>query len=311
MSVLVTFVMIIALLVVVFIYRLSIGIYVETRFNDAPELITLDNKETGEWFDEYYTVEAIDTQTYAIGEPRYHQENFHYLLIGEQRALLFDSGVGIGDLGALIKSITNLPVTVLPSHLHYDHVGGCEHFKHVALVDLPNLRAQEKSGELQLTNNQHLGQIENVTAPILKVTQWIKPNEEIDLGNRKIKVLHTPGHTNEHIALFDQERNRLFTSDYLYDGPLLGFLPGADLEKYLKTTEFLLSYIPKNCRLFGAHRSSSNSIPEIGYQDLIDLQQVLQSIKIGENKGKGFYPRSFTVNEKLTLLTDIPWLIKW
>src|ERR1700689_3429018 len=46
------------------------------------------------WFDDYYAVADLGDGAYAIGEPRYGQCNFSYLIVGSPRALLFDSGPG-------------------------------------------------------------------------------------------------------------------------------------------------------------------------------------------------------------------------
>ncbi len=46
-----------------------------------------------------------------------------YLLIGEERALLIDTGFGMTRLDDAVKEITDLPVTVVNTHGHYDHVG--------------------------------------------------------------------------------------------------------------------------------------------------------------------------------------------
>ena len=90
----------------------------------------------GRMFDDYFAVEDLGAGTYAIGEPHYYQANYSYLIIGEERALLFDAGSGTRDMRPVVSALTHLPVTVLPSHLHYDHLGGVPSFDRVALLDL-------------------------------------------------------------------------------------------------------------------------------------------------------------------------------
>ena len=47
-----------------------------------------------------------------------------YLIVGTERALLFDTGLGIGDIRAAVSELTDLDIVVVNSHTHYDHVGG-------------------------------------------------------------------------------------------------------------------------------------------------------------------------------------------
>ena len=87
----------------------------------------------GRMVDDYWAVQPIDADTTAIGEPRYYQQNYAYLIMGERRALLFDAGSGTRDnITHIVAGLTQLPVTVMPSHLHFDHTGGIKPFTSIA-----------------------------------------------------------------------------------------------------------------------------------------------------------------------------------
>ena len=56
-----------------------------------------------------------------------------FLLIGSERALLIDCGMGIGDLRGAVEMLTDKPVTVVLSHGHVDHTGNARQFSEVWL----------------------------------------------------------------------------------------------------------------------------------------------------------------------------------
>jgi hydroxyacylglutathione hydrolase len=95
----------------------------------------------GRMVDDYFAVEDLGDGTFAIGEPRYYQQNYSYLIVGQTRAVLFDSGSGTRDISGVVAGLTKLPVTVIASHLHFDHLGGIGVFEHVGMIDLPQTRA--------------------------------------------------------------------------------------------------------------------------------------------------------------------------
>ena len=103
-----------------------------------PPLLDLTDEGPGVlWLADYFTIELVAPDTYAIGEPRYWQQNYSYLIIGSDSALLFDAGPGVRDMRATAQSLTDKPITLLPSHFHYDHVGNNNTFDTIAVVDLP------------------------------------------------------------------------------------------------------------------------------------------------------------------------------
>ena len=86
-----------------------------------------------DWFEVY----RVEPDVYAIYEPRQWQEVISYLIVGRERALLFDTGMGMADISAVVSALTDRPVVVLNSHSHYDHVGGNHAFTRVLSLDLP------------------------------------------------------------------------------------------------------------------------------------------------------------------------------
>jgi glyoxylase-like metal-dependent hydrolase (beta-lactamase superfamily II) len=270
-----------------------------------------DEGEGVRWFDEYYTVQRIDRDTIAIGEPRHWQKNYSYLIVGRSRAVLFDSGPGVRDIHPLVTSLTSAPVTVVASHLHFDHVGNHERFESLAMVDLPELRAMAEDDVLQLTEAQHVGFLEGFDPPTLRITEWWEPGSTIDLGGRRVEVIHSPGHTPESIVLLDRDRRQAFTGDHIYPGDLIAFLPGADIGDYLATTERLMERLPRDTFLLTAHRADSPGAPLLRYEDLADLRDGLKRIKAGDASGSGLFPRSYPINDRLSILTDLAWLQSW
>lgn len=264
----------------------------------------------GRWVDDYFVVETIDSSTFAIGEPRYYQGNYSYLILGTQRALLFDAGTGTRNIVPIVRSLTSLPVTVIPSHLHYDHVGALGRFDSTALLDAPSLRARIRDSKLTLERYEFLGFYDALARPTFRVDEWWAPDSVVDLGHRRLRVLSTPGHTPTSVSLYDEERHQLFAGDFIYPGNLYAFLPGASRSAYLATTRRLLSSINPATRIFTAHMAEPPApvaAPVLEVTDLKALERTLGAIESGNLESKGYYPRVFPVQGIVTLATGLPW----
>ncbi len=268
------------------------------------------NLADGHMVDDYWAVQTIDANTHALGEPRYYQANYAYLIVGGQRALLFDAGSGTRDITAVVTGLTHLPVTVMPSHLHFDHTGGIAPFMSVAMVDLPDTRADVTNGMFNPGRYEYLGMIDGLMPPTFRVTEWFKPGTTIDLGGRVLRVLHVPGHTHSSVALYDASTHQLFAGDFIYPTTLYAFLPGASLSEYRATTRELLATLPADTRIWTAHCcrfGERTSAPWLTMTDLRDLNTALTAIQSGESRSTGFFPRRFPVNQQMTLATGFPW----
>ena len=218
---------------------------------------------TSDLGDDWYHVEQLDEQTFAIGEPRYHQQNWSYLLIGGDRSLLFDTGSYFGDITAVVERRRHGALTALPSHMHYDHLGNVTRFSHVALADLAILRACASGGRMTPESQLFLGKSEDRTPPTFDVAEWLAIDEWIDLGGRRLQLRHTPGHSPDSASLWEPDRNRLFAADFLYCGALYAQTPGASLADYLATSRGLRSLINDDTAIFGAHGDARPGDPPI------------------------------------------------
>jgi glyoxylase-like metal-dependent hydrolase (beta-lactamase superfamily II) len=282
-------------------------------FGDGQPPALLEPADEGpgpRWMDDYFIVQVIDPQTFAIGEPRYHQQNFNYLIAGTERAILFDAGPGQRDIRPIAEALTGLPITFVPSHFHFDHVGNEITFERVAVADLPHLRDRAEGDRLQLEWYEHLGSAEGYAAPALQVDVWLQLGAVIDLGGRGLRVLFTPGHTDDSISLLDEAAGLLFSGDFIYPGPLYAFLPNSSLGDYLQGTHTVLA-AAADARVFGAHRDAPPGAPEQSLADVRDLKQALEAIRAGTLDGQGFYPVTYLVSPTMQLSAEPAWLQDW
>ena len=260
----------------------------------------------------YFVIVQLDEQTFAITEPYSWAKNVNYLILGKDRAILFDAGVGHYDIRPVVKFLTDLPMTFLPSHLHYDHTGQGS-YDRIALVDLPHLRDQATGDALTLNWGQHLGAAEGLELPTWQITEWIKPDAEIDLGGRKLTLIYTPGHTDNSITLYDKASNTMFTGDYSSANNMSAYYPTASMGDYLQTARKLLKTTagqPETI-LRGAHSSPSGQLPTKKRKDIEILRDALIQIKSGELKGQGAYPVIYAIDEGVVMQAEPSWLQNW
>src|SRR5262245_43945149 len=92
------------------------------------------------WFEVY----KVAPQTFAIYEPHQSEETISYLIVGDKQAVLFDTGMGIGNLQKVVRQLTSRPIVVLKSHTHDDHVGDNWEFPFVFGMDTDFTRKNAK-----------------------------------------------------------------------------------------------------------------------------------------------------------------------
>lgn len=225
-----------------------------------PEYKTLERvKVSDPWFEVYKPAANV----FAIYEPHQAEETIGYLIVGEKRALLFDTGMGISDVKKVTSELTKLPVIVLNSHTHDDHVGGNWEFDTIYGMDTDFTRQNSKGSRLdaqdEIAPDQICGSLPKgfdaktyQTRP-WKITAYIHDGQRFDLGGRTIEVIATPGHTPDAISLIDRENGLLFTGDTYYPAPIWLYRPETDLDQYSASIRRLAALAPQVKLVLGAH----------------------------------------------------------
>jgi len=235
------------------------------------------------WFEVYNVAPAV----FAIYEPHQFEETISYLIAGEQQALLFDTGMGIGDIGKVASELTKLPIVVLNSHTHNDHVGGNWQFETIYGMDTDftrtNARGSREDAQAEIAPDEICGELpkgfdrESYATRPWRIKQYMHDGDRIDLGGRSLEIVATPGHTPDAICLFDRAHGLLFTGDTYYPGPIWLFRPETNLEAYSASIVRLAALAPQVTTVLGSH-----NVPVAPPSVLALLVQSFDAIRAGK-----------------------------
>ena len=173
-----------------------------------------------------------------INEETYRIEDGHvrfFLLLGKQKALLIDSGMSTPDARKIAESLTELPLELLNTHADRDHVSGNGAFDsfYMSPAEEENYRKDGGTGKI----------IE------------IKENDEIDLGERKLKIIDNPGHTPGSVAILDEKYRVLIGGDALQDGTIFMFGKYRNIKVYVESLKHIKEYMGRFDVIYPSHGS--------------------------------------------------------
>ena len=268
----------------------SLSIISESWCKDLPRAI-YTNLERVTMSSDWFLAYKLENDVFAIYEPRQWQEVISYLILGKEKALLFDTGNGIGKISGVVNELTSLPVLILNSHTHFDHIGGNSEFSDILAMDTDYTRNNSGgySNELvweEVSKEALCGALpddinpETYHTPNFKVNKFIKDGYKIDLGGRIIEVISTPGHTPDAISILDSDLGLLWVGDLYYDGPIWLFVPESDLDAYYQSVERLCNIVPRLNTLHPSHNE-----PITDPESLYLLRKALINIQNGTING--------------------------
>src|SRR6188472_485846 len=215
-----------------------------------------------------------------------YEAPFIYLLIGKTKALLIDTGA-VADaktmplaqtvISLLPNGGSRLPLTVVHTHGHLDHRSGDDQFR--ALPDVEVMPTDLESVQKRLG-----------------IAGWPNAIGQIDLGDRVIDVIPTPGHYSSHVAYYDRQTGLFFSGDFLLPGRLLIEDTDADLASARRVAEFVaqrpIAYVlgghielDESGKTFSGNRHHSNERSlQLTKQDLLALPGIVEGFN-------GFYAK--------------------
>jgi hydroxyacylglutathione hydrolase len=198
-----------------------------------------------------------------------YEKPFLYLIFGKQRALLVDTGAGASTAAAFTQELigkwlklnqrASIPLLVVHSHAHGDHVAGDKGFAGLPGVTLvpADVTAEQKA---------------------FGIEKWPEQIGTIDLGDRVIDVIPIPGHQPAHVAYYDRATGILLTGDHLYPGRLYI----TDFPAYVASTRRLVEFTATRAvaHILGCHIEQS-STPFVDYPVGTKYQPHEHSLELG------------------------------
>jgi glyoxylase-like metal-dependent hydrolase (beta-lactamase superfamily II) len=198
--------------------------------------------------DDWYDVARLTEHSYRIRElDRFMQ----YLVVGDDRALVVDAGIGVGDLRSLVENLVDVPVSLLLTHSHWDHIGAAAQFEDVFVherergpdgrVGIDTLtdefvgRPAQYAAEWQAAGTELPERFDPEAYTITDATDVdaVTDGDTFDLGGRTLEIVHLPGHSPGHVAALDREAGVVYGGDVIHeDHTLYVHFDDCDLGNY-------------------------------------------------------------------------------
>lgn len=213
----------------------------------------------------WFTVEVIDCDTYAISEYKHWEETHCYLICGTERAILIDTGLGIANIRKTVDRLTSLPVMAVTTHVHWDHIGGHKYFENIAVheaekewlsvcfpIPLQTVKDNLTSQSCEFPEDFIIDDYRIFKGMPQRL---LRDGDCLALGNRELTVIHTPGHSPGHCCFYEAERGYLYSGDLIYRGSLDAFYPSTDPHLFWQSVRKLLPL--KITRILPGHHQLS------------------------------------------------------
>lgn len=214
---------------------------------------------------EWFSITAPEPGIFVIEEPFHDERVKSCLIVGDRRAILLDTGMGVANIREVVDRLTDRPIVVVNSHAHWDHIGDNHRFDEIWIHEAESGYLQAGVGNAVLRpwfGPEHLtGPLpagvaaDTISIPSSTPTGFVSDGQVIELGGRTLEVMHCPGHSAGGIVLVDHAIAALFSTDVAYAGAL--YVYGVDdLPVYRRSLHRLAALAPGLKAVYPSHGDS-------------------------------------------------------
>lgn len=176
------------------------------------------------------------------------------LLRGKKKAVLIDTGYGFEDVAAYVHTLTELPLNVILTHGHHDHVLGAGWFAGTMMMPDDTEEFCLRTGKEQREKVMGQAREKGITIPDDYLTRDIPVPEafvpeETDLGDLTARFIHVPGHTPGSLVIFVPEYGLLLSGDDWNPCTWLWFPSSVSIREWKKNMDELVMTLPFTCVL--------------------------------------------------------------
>ncbi|MEM7078208.1 MAG: MBL fold metallo-hydrolase [Pseudomonadota bacterium] len=240
-----------------------------TMLSQARRVRVPDNR----WFE----IIELPNRVFAFWEPGHFEKVNSFLIVGRDKDVLYDTGMGIGSIGTAVAGLRrqegagDKPLMVINSHNHLDHNGGNHEFEAAWIIRdewaIERLTSGLAEGFTEywagLTPHEGVEVPADFDAQSFAIPPFPEENirflsdgDVVDLGDRQFEVIHTTSHSPDGLVLYNAEQKLLFGGDTFYGDNFLVRdlnLLAADLER-VSALEIQWHYASHGSQLIEAMR---------------------------------------------------------
>lgn len=236
---------------------------------------------------DFFRVEKKEHDIYLIDAPLRVKS---YVVLGKEKAMVIDTTNGIGSLLEKVREITELPLVVVNTHGHPDHAGGNVEFEEIYMHPADDsvfhqmVIKEFRKSDIEAIMQEAAGPMVDALLDFKEEYIPMEDGQVFDLGERTLRVIHTPGHTKGCCCLFDEKTGVLFSGDSVSWAETWMYLDySTSLDIYVDSLTKLESMKDQITGIYPAH--TPEEVAPIPADQIVALRECVQAVLSGELVG--------------------------